>query len=1045
MLSTERGRQLERELPRETQLFVNVDQELRTLLTGVQRDPAVVSLCLRPGILQVLLNLKQNLLHCAAGLRRFFDSQRHVFSRFFFLSSADLLQVRCHCSHPLLINESIRTVFPCITALEMELVNQQYLVTAVHTSSGEKLDFDMPWPFSGPAPQVLQEIQERTETIVRAQISGLLDDDRTEGILSPIISGALARERATRPATANTGLEDDAEDEDSGGNEPARDAAHAGVGAANPMTAPGLDRFAASDIAADEMPVIQRDYSMHWVMDKATQAVTVALMVRATSELQALMAPDASFGATLRSRLERLAEARMVQAEELRSLLAGAHTQSDRNKLASVLTVVLYLRDVLRRLIACEEDGRLRLPLSSPVSAEAGRLNWVATSFVQYREQPPGDAGRDCVELVLGERALPYAFALAEPDTMLYVTPLMEEHWYSLLNAAASGLGGAICSNDQHQSLHLARTFAYSLGRPFFSCVGHINVPFKNIANMLRGAAVLDSVFFISDASSLSRTVMAEILAWLKAVANSILVGAPEAVVSHEAGPIYIGTMQPVCLLGVRMKGATSRTPLPADVRERFRVLTLTAPPDIAAVEALLMANGFSEARTLAQRLTEAVHLLEQARASPSNAAGTGDMATLQPSSEIISALSIDRTEPTTLRTIVKIALRLWRHFGPSGSALLTETEIVCRSLATVYTASTHSEFERKALQRTLRAVFNVELSSQNISPTSMESFLSSTNADVVGEDAASESPVVSNGKEAFTSHLKPLEAVLPHVLQRSGVRLSRSVAEQLENTYTLLQSEPVVHLCGASGSGKSTLLLVLERCIRQLGVAIDVRHVLTDSLSEVELVGTGAAVRHGGALDGSAADAATFNLNASGNSVPTTPQGGEGMGEDAGGSALNRASSMLRRTRNAGGSVSYTSQPGSISGPSGGDQAGGDAAQGGALSGGGPGGAPVGGGAGSSGTSSGHLAGGTAGETRARQLGLLPLLLQETSAQHASVSDSEDNSHGSAGSKEAAQTWIVLEGGLAPSVANALLHMSATGSFPLPDGSVVHASDQVR
>ena len=640
------------------------------------------------------------------------------------------------------------------------------------------------------------------------------------------------------------------------------------------------------------------------------------------------------------------------------------------------------------------------------------------------------------LQLVLGERTLPYAFALAEPDTMLYVTPLMEEHWYSLLNAAASGLGGAICSSDQQQSLHLARTLAYSLGRPFFSCVGHVNMPFASIANMLRGVASFDSVFFISDAAALSRTVMAEILAWLGAVATSISVKAAEAVVSNEARAVQIGTTQPLCLLGIRMQGEGVCAPLPADVRERFRVLTLTAPPETAAMEALLMANGFSEARNLAQRLTESVALLEQLRVPSTSAAGTGDLTTLRPSSLVLAASDMGRTGLTTLRTIVKIALRLWRHFGPSGSALLTETEIVCRSLATVYLGTSHTELERRALQQTLRAVFSIDLSHPHVSPSSAEDLLQEAAALSPQGGAGRLKAPSPRGKEAFTSHLKPLEAVLPHVLHASGVQLSRSVAEQLENTYTLLQSEPVIRLCGGSGSGKSTLLSVLEQCVRQLGVAIDVRHVLTDSLSEVELVGTGAATLQSGAPD---AEASGRNLNAGGRSAPGTPSYGDGPADEAAGAALNRASSMLRRTRNAGGgSMSYTSQPGSVSGPSGAEQGGvGEGAQLAASE-----------AQGSTGMShgTGYLnTGSTAGETRARQLGLLPLLLQETSAQHVGVSDAEDANHGNASSKEAAQTWIVLEGALAPSVANALLHMSATGSFPLPDGSVVHASEQVR
>lgn len=49
----------ERELQREVQMFQATDSEFRTLLSSIQRDPAVVGLCLRPGVLNLLNNIYQ--------------------------------------------------------------------------------------------------------------------------------------------------------------------------------------------------------------------------------------------------------------------------------------------------------------------------------------------------------------------------------------------------------------------------------------------------------------------------------------------------------------------------------------------------------------------------------------------------------------------------------------------------------------------------------------------------------------------------------------------------------------------------------------------------------------------------------------------------------------------------------------------------------------------------------------------------------------------------------------------------------------------------
>jgi dynein heavy chain 2 len=80
-------------LPSEQGRFKRLDDDYRSIMIGIQRDPKVVSLCTVPGIKDTLENILEQLERCQKALNEFLEEKRGKFPRFYFLGDDDLLEI----------------------------------------------------------------------------------------------------------------------------------------------------------------------------------------------------------------------------------------------------------------------------------------------------------------------------------------------------------------------------------------------------------------------------------------------------------------------------------------------------------------------------------------------------------------------------------------------------------------------------------------------------------------------------------------------------------------------------------------------------------------------------------------------------------------------------------------------------------------------------------------------------------------------------------------------------------------------------------------
>ena len=89
-----------KQLPTEGKRFQNVDRTWRKLLGGAAHDPDAISFCKTPRLLPSFTDSNQMLDQVSKGLSEYLETKRAAFSRFYFLSNDELLEILSQSKDP---------------------------------------------------------------------------------------------------------------------------------------------------------------------------------------------------------------------------------------------------------------------------------------------------------------------------------------------------------------------------------------------------------------------------------------------------------------------------------------------------------------------------------------------------------------------------------------------------------------------------------------------------------------------------------------------------------------------------------------------------------------------------------------------------------------------------------------------------------------------------------------------------------------------------------------------------------------------------------
>uniref|UniRef100_A0A803WAD3 Dynein axonemal heavy chain 17 n=1 Tax=Ficedula albicollis TaxID=59894 RepID=A0A803WAD3_FICAL len=132
------------QLPQDSRRFDGIDVDFKELAYEVQKTPNVVEATNKPGLSQLSL--------CEKALAEYLDMKRLAFPRFYFISSADLLDILSNGTNPQLVQRHLPKLFDNLAKLKFQVDSEQKTTKVglgMYSREEEYVQFSEPCDCSG--------------------------------------------------------------------------------------------------------------------------------------------------------------------------------------------------------------------------------------------------------------------------------------------------------------------------------------------------------------------------------------------------------------------------------------------------------------------------------------------------------------------------------------------------------------------------------------------------------------------------------------------------------------------------------------------------------------------------------------------------------------------------------------------------------------------------------------------------------------------------------------------------------------------------------
>jgi len=103
--------EVKKELPKESEKFVGIDKEVKVILKNGEQMKIAIEFCNQKDILKRLEDVQTQLTLCEKALNEFMDGKRRAFPRFYFVATADLLDILSNGNAPSKIMNHMPKIF----------------------------------------------------------------------------------------------------------------------------------------------------------------------------------------------------------------------------------------------------------------------------------------------------------------------------------------------------------------------------------------------------------------------------------------------------------------------------------------------------------------------------------------------------------------------------------------------------------------------------------------------------------------------------------------------------------------------------------------------------------------------------------------------------------------------------------------------------------------------------------------------------------------------------------------------------------------------
>ncbi|MEW5298846.1 MAG: hypothetical protein WDW36_001923 [Sanguina aurantia] len=112
--------EVKKELPEATLRFASIDREVKQVLTGFMATRNAVRCCNKEGLMKHLERQQSELEICEKALADYMESKRRAFPRFYFVSTADLLDILSNGNSPVKVMQHMSKCFQAIERLKLD-------------------------------------------------------------------------------------------------------------------------------------------------------------------------------------------------------------------------------------------------------------------------------------------------------------------------------------------------------------------------------------------------------------------------------------------------------------------------------------------------------------------------------------------------------------------------------------------------------------------------------------------------------------------------------------------------------------------------------------------------------------------------------------------------------------------------------------------------------------------------------------------------------------------------------------------------------------
>ncbi|XP_049809049.1 dynein beta chain, ciliary [Schistocerca nitens] len=161
---------IRKQLPRDSERFDYIDFEFKKLMEEMAKTPNVVEATNKEGVIQQLEELQRELTLCEKALAEYLETKRLAFPRFYFVSSADLLDILSNGNLPKVVARHLTKLFDSMAHLKFtkdEQGNDEKRAKGMIAKDGEYVEFNSICECTGPVEQWLNRLQAAMRVSIR--------------------------------------------------------------------------------------------------------------------------------------------------------------------------------------------------------------------------------------------------------------------------------------------------------------------------------------------------------------------------------------------------------------------------------------------------------------------------------------------------------------------------------------------------------------------------------------------------------------------------------------------------------------------------------------------------------------------------------------------------------------------------------------------------------------------------------------------------------------------------------------------------------------